>query len=108
MGMLFAQKNDLGRAEEYLEKSVRLRPDYPDALNNLGVLLVREGRPQEALAKFEECIRVAPNFDQGYLNLARIYVILGEKEKASGVLRQLLDLQPQHKAAQQALDQLQR
>src|SRR5260370_5291259 len=34
---------------------------------------------------FRSCIRVAPSFDQGYLNLARLYVILKEKEKAREV-----------------------
>ena len=83
-----------------------LRPDYPDALNNLGVLFVREQRYPEAEEKFKTCIRVVPNFDQAYLNLARLYVILNEKEKAREVLQALLRLQPQHKMAQQALEML--
>jgi Flp pilus assembly protein TadD len=49
---------------------------------------------------------VAPNFDQAYLNLARLYVIQNDKEKATDVLRALLRLQPQHKVAQQALEML--
>jgi Flp pilus assembly protein TadD len=85
---------------------VSLRPDYPDALNNLGVFLVREERYLEAEEKFKACIRVAPTFDQGYLNLARLYVILKEKGKAREVLQTLLRQQPQHKVAQQALEML--
>jgi len=49
---------------------------------------------------------VAPDFDQAYLNLARLYVILQEKEKARAVLQALLREQPQHKMAQQALEML--
>ena len=56
--------------------------------------------------KLKTCIRIAPNFDQAYLNLARLYVILNEKEKAREVLQGLLRLQPQHKVAQQALEML--
>jgi Flp pilus assembly protein TadD len=85
---------------------VNLRPDYPDALNNLGVLLVREEHYSEAKERFETCIRVAPNFDQAYLNLARLYVILKDKEKAKEVLLALLHQQPQHKMAQEALEML--
>jgi len=90
-----------------LETAVTLRPDYPDALNNLGVLFVRERRNSDAEERFKTCIRVAPNFDQAYLNLARLYVILEEKQKAKEVLLALLQQQPQHKVAQKELEMLQ-
>ena len=83
-----------------------VRPDYPDALNNLGVLFVREQRYPEAEQRFKTCIQVAPNFDQAYMNLARLYVILNDREKAREVLLALLRQQPQHKMAQQALEML--
>jgi lipoprotein NlpI len=85
---------------------VSLRPAYPDALNNLGVLFVREQKYPEAKEKFETCIRVAPDFDQAYLNLARLYVVLNDKGQAKEVLLALLRQQPQHKVAQQALEML--
>jgi Flp pilus assembly protein TadD/peroxiredoxin len=106
LGMLYARQEQLQIASEYLERAVTLRPDYPDALNNLGVFFVREERYPEAEEKFTTCIRVAPNFDQAYLNLARLYVILKRKEKAREVLQALLQQQPQHKMAQQALEML--
>jgi Flp pilus assembly protein TadD len=49
---------------------------------------------------------VAPNYDQAYLNLARLYVVLNDKAKAREVLMALLRQQPQHKLAQQALEML--
>jgi len=70
------------------------------------VLFVREQRYPEAETKFKDCIQAAPKFDQAYLNLARLYVILNDKEKAKEVLRALLREQPQHKMAQQALEML--
>ena len=86
---------------------MELRPDYPDALNNLGVLFVREQHYAEAEEQFKTCIRLVPDYDQAYLNLARVYVIQGNKDKAKEVLHALLQLQPQHKVAQQALEVLQ-
>jgi tetratricopeptide (TPR) repeat protein len=106
LGMLYARQEQLQLASQYLQRAVTLRPDYPDALNNLGVFFVREERYAEAEGKFKACIRVAPNFDQAYLNLARLYVILKEREKARDVLQALLQQQPQHKMAQQALEML--
>jgi len=106
LSMLNARQEQLPLASRYLGRAVSLRPDYPDALNNLGVFFVREERYSEAEDNFKACIRVAPSFDQGYLNLARLYVILKEKDKAREVLQTLLQQQPQHKLAQQALEML--
>jgi Flp pilus assembly protein TadD/peroxiredoxin len=106
IGMLYARQEKLEEAAQYLERAVNFRPEYPDALNNLGVLFVRERRNSDAEERFKTCIRVAPNFDQAYLNLARLYVLLEEKQKAREVLLSLLQLQPQHKVAQQELEML--
>ena len=106
--MVFAQPNDNDRAYDHLQRALKARPDYPEALNNLGVLYLRTGRRDEAVASFEQCIRVAPAFDQSYLNLARVYAIEGATDKARGVLQELLKQHPDHPPAQQALDQLQR
>jgi len=58
------------------------------------------------VAKFEECIRVAPGFDQAYLNLARVYSLEGASDQARVVLLDLLKQHPGHAQAQQMLDQL--
>jgi Flp pilus assembly protein TadD len=104
--MVFAQSDDTDRAYQYLQKALQFRPAYPEALNNLGILYLRTGRRDEAVAKFEECIRVAPGFDQSYLNLARVYSLEGTPNKARTVLLELLQQHPGHAPAQNALEQL--
>ena len=76
-------------------------------MNNLGILYLRTGRRDEAVAQFEECIRVAPGFDQSYLNLARVYSLEGANDKARAVLMELLKQHPGHAAATRDLAQLQ-
>jgi Flp pilus assembly protein TadD len=75
-------------------------------LNNLGILYLRTQRRDEAVASFETCIRVAPGFDQSYLNLARIYVLEGAPEKARAVLVALLKQHPDQAQAQRMLAKL--
>jgi Flp pilus assembly protein TadD/peroxiredoxin len=106
LGMLYARQNDFDRAVALLQKAAALRTNYADAINNLGVLYVQQGKNEEAERQFKRCIGVAPNFDQGYLNLARLYMLMKEKEKARDTLQALLQLQPEHKVAQQALGML--
>jgi TolA-binding protein len=50
---------------------------------------------------------VAPTFDQAYLNLARVYAIESNQEKARAVLLALLKQHPDHVQAQQMMKQLQ-
>jgi Flp pilus assembly protein TadD len=104
--MVFAQNDDTARALDSLQKALTLRPVYPEALNNLGILYLRTQRRDQAVASFEECIRVAPTFDQAYVNLARVYAIEGSVEKARAVLLDLLKRHPGHEQAEQMMQQL--
>jgi FimV-like protein len=49
---------------------------------------------------------VAPEYDQAYLNLARVYARQGEREKAREVLLELLKQHPDHARAKAELNQL--
>jgi len=49
---------------------------------------------------------VAPQFDQAYMNLARVHAMEGQTEKAREVLRELLKQHPDHAQAQRALSEL--
>jgi Flp pilus assembly protein TadD len=104
--MVFAQLSDTEHAYEYLQKALAARPAYPEALNNLGILYLRTQRRDVAESSFRESIRVAPSFDQAYLNLARLYAIEGDTQKARTVLLQLLKQHPGHAQAEKELEQL--
>jgi len=91
----------------YLQRAVELRPDFPEALNNLGIVFVRQQDFEKAERQFKSGIRLAPNFDQSYLNLARLYAMQNDRDRARQVLRDLLQLQPQNSNAKQAMEMLQ-
>jgi Flp pilus assembly protein TadD len=104
--MVFAQNDDTAQAFDFLQKALQLRPVYPEALNNLGILYLRTQRRDDAVASFKESIRVAPAFDQSYLNLARVYTLEGAPEKARAVLLELLKQHPAHQQAEKMMEQL--
>jgi tetratricopeptide (TPR) repeat protein len=89
-----------------LQKAVDLRPEYPEAINNLGILFVEMQDYSKAEEQFKTCIRLIPNFDQSYLNLARLYAMRNERERARDVLQELLRIQPQNAGARQILEML--
>ncbi len=89
-----------------MQKAIAAKPVYPEALNNLGILYLRTRRPADAIQSFEQSIQVAPGYDQAYLNLARVYVIEGDRAKAKTVLQVLLKQHPDHAQAKEELKQL--
>ncbi len=104
--MVFAQTDRPNRAFECLQRALKLRPAYPEALNNLGVLYLRTRRVAEAIASFKQCIEAAPQFEQAYLNLARVYGLQGENAKARDVLLEFLKQRPDNQPARQLLNEL--
>ena len=51
-------------------------------------------------------IELAPDYDTLYLNLARVYVRSGQREKAREILQQLLARKPESTVARRALQEL--
>ncbi len=47
-GVLYSQRKDWANAEASYKKALEIRPDYPDAVNNLSALYVNTGRAAEA------------------------------------------------------------
>jgi tetratricopeptide (TPR) repeat protein len=61
----------------------------------------------KAEAQFRACIRLVPDFDQSYLNLANLYLMRSDTGQARNILEELLRIQPSNQAANQALQMLQ-
>ncbi|MDQ1471381.1 MAG: hypothetical protein QOJ99_2861, partial [Bryobacterales bacterium] len=64
------------------------------------------GQANNSVAAFRYGIQVDPDDDQLYLNLARIYVTIGEREQARALLNQLMDRKPGNAVAAKALSKL--
>ena len=67
---------------------------------------LQSGKTNDAVAALQYGIRVAPDYDILYLNLARLYVGTGNRDRAKQVLQALLERMPQNLAGRKALQQL--
>ena len=70
-----------------IEQRLQLHADYPDFQNQLGLVRMREGRPEEAEACFLEALRLNPDYREPLLNLACLYLDLERWHEAEDLLR---------------------
>lgn len=68
---------------------VALRPDFPDAWNELGYALRNQGRYPESLDAYGEALRLRPDFPEALEYLGEAYVKLGRIADARRVLDRL-------------------
>jgi glycosyltransferase involved in cell wall biosynthesis len=59
-----------GDAARMARRALALRPDYPEALNNLGIAHANRGRLAEAVASYRAAIALRPDYAEALINLA--------------------------------------
>jgi tetratricopeptide (TPR) repeat protein len=70
LGLLLGRKGAPG--EEVLaafREAIRIRPDYAEAHNNLGLVLIQSGKDEEGIAALREAVRLAPAYAEARTNL---------------------------------------
>ena len=77
---------------------------YSRALNNLGVVLLRTGRWDEAQESLLSALRLEIfRYAEASFNLGRVYAARGQNDLAAREWRRVIAIDPQHERAKQAL-----
>ena len=79
-------------AEVIYEQLLDSDPGYVDAINNLGIIHIRDKDYPQAERYFHKAIRLNPIFAEPYYNLACLNVIRGENEKGLFYLKKAVSL----------------
>lgn len=82
----------MDEAVEHFMKAIELKPDYPEAHNSLGSILVDENRLQEAIEHIKQALRLNPNYVDAYYNLALAYAKTDRKAEAVVLAQKALEL----------------
>lgn len=85
---------DLSRARNEYVAAQELEADRPEAHMNLGLLFVREGKPDRAEAELKTALSLNSNFAPAAVNLADLYRELGRDAEGEAVLRSALKRSP--------------
>ncbi|HXF12657.1 MAG TPA: tetratricopeptide repeat protein [Terriglobales bacterium] len=97
-----------GRAEDAVSELTSARQKLgPNFLISYfqGLALVRAAKPAEAVAAFQEAIRLSPNSPEAHLGLGKTELALGRISDATAELQETLRLSPGNMQAQRLLSQ---
>jgi tetratricopeptide (TPR) repeat protein len=90
--MRFHKRGRLQDAKRFYQEALRLDPSYVDALNNLGVLYIRDKDYTAARRSFEKAIQLQPGYVDAYYNLACLYAIEGDARQSLDHLKKAASL----------------
>jgi protein O-GlcNAc transferase len=91
LGYCHLALGDFKSAEQLLRREIAAHPDLVDAHNTLGVALINQGRPHDALAVFLEAARLDPHSATANNNAANVLGELGRNEEALPYLQKVID-----------------
>ncbi len=87
-------KNDLIEAKLDFQKAIEAYPDFDQAYNNLGVVLMNSGDAAGGKAAFQKAIEINAHFGRGLSNLARIAFDEKDFKQALEFARRSLSVEP--------------
>lgn len=97
LGRVREAGGDLSAAEQAYRQALTLRPDFAEALNNLGMLAAQQQQSREAETLFRRAIEADPNLPQPRYNLGRLLCAEGRDAEGREVLESLQTLLgPEH------------
>ena len=81
-GIAHHQSARLNEAEECYRQALAIKPDFPEALNNLGIVLRARGRLEESARSYRSALTLRPNYAQAYNNLGNVLREMNRLEEA--------------------------
>ena len=84
IGLAYAASGADSTAERWLTSALRLRPDYVQALDNLGRIAYDQGRIDDALGRYRAASEAAPGNPQYFRKVAAI--LLNDRHDTEGAL----------------------
>jgi Flp pilus assembly protein TadD len=93
-GVQAQNRKDYPEAVRWYRKALELKPDYPDALNNLGFSLrsIAKGYLDQAAQAYQKALTLNTNHEQALEYQGELYLLEGQLTKAAENLKRLEQL----------------
>lgn len=83
LGVSLEGQSRLQEAQAEMEESLKVRPNTPEVLNNLGTVFTKLGDHEKAMKAFEKAVTLRPNYPIARYNLAEVYEGINVKRALS-------------------------
>lgn len=94
LAMSMHQDRRILAAEKLYRKLVELRPDDPNPLHFLGVLLHQDGKSEEALSMIDRSLDMDPGVASWHNNRGNVLLVLQRAEEARAAYERCRELEP--------------
>jgi tetratricopeptide (TPR) repeat protein len=94
IGIAHHQLMQLDTAKKYYEQAVKLKPTYPEAINNLGTVYYADKSYRRAISQYKKAIKLAPDSASIHSNLGTAYFARNQIALATEEFRTALKLDP--------------
>jgi len=101
-------KRDYPAAIADYSRVAELKPDWPEAHNNLGVAWKKRGDPEKAVASFDRALALRPEYGEAWSNLGWIHAEEKKWREARADFERALRSNPNDEGALYGLSQAQR
>ncbi len=94
LGNAYAERGRFPEAQQAYEKGLKINPNDPTILANLGVTLYQMGRFSEAQAQFEKALKLKPDDAATTYLLGATFLQMGDQQQAEAQFKKALDIDP--------------
>ena len=94
-GIAFHQMLDLESARRSYERSLKLNPKYPEAINNLGTVHYARKNYRKAISYYKKALTISPESASVLSNLGTAYFARKKYEDALKTYQKALELDPE-------------
>src|SRR5436309_7724386 len=91
--MLGRKGSDTSQVVAEFNEALRLRPEYAEAHNNIGLVLAQDGDDEKAGIEFREAVRIRPDYADAHANLGAV-LQLSDVEQAISELEKSISIDP--------------
>ncbi len=81
-GQMALRRDEISDAREQFVQATKLRPDYAEAWNNLGVTWIVAKKGEEAIEALTKALEIEPTFLEARINLGSAYRISKDPDRA--------------------------
>ena len=94
IGIANHQMMQLDAAKKYYEQAVKLKPNYSEAINNLGTVYYASKSYRRAISQYKKALKLAPDSASIHSNLGTAYFARNQIAQATEEFRTALKLDP--------------